>query len=180
MIPRLIQSSNLVPLGGTVMTWRDEYVTLGQLLKRVYDQFGLVTGKQGYALDLEYKLMAPGGAVLPEGGLVIKQVRQMPEPNQVQTPFLINTPQTFEVYPGEYYDHETEVNSYSAIVYGRGPIFFLELEKSLGLDTVMTAIQNYYQDNLWGVAQPEDMLVALEDACECELDEIWNEWVYGE
>jgi len=107
VIPRLIQSSDLVPLGGTVMTWRDDYVALGQLLKRVYDQFGLVTGKQGYALDLEYKLMAPGGAVLPEGGLVIKQVRQMPEPNQVQTSFLINTPQTFEVYPGEYYDHES-------------------------------------------------------------------------
>ena len=81
---------------------------------------------------------------------------------------------------GEYYDEETEVNSYSAIVYGRGPIFFLELEKELGLDTVMTAIQNYYLDNLWGIAQPEDMLVALEEACECELDEIWNEWVNGE
>jgi hypothetical protein len=107
VIPRLLQSSSLVPLGGTVMTWRDEYIALGQLLKQVYDQFGLVTGKQGYALDLEYKFMAPGGAVLPEGGLVIKQVRQMPQPNQVQTPFLINTPQTFEVYPGEYYDHES-------------------------------------------------------------------------
>ncbi len=107
VLPRLIQSSSLVPLGGTVMAWRDEYVALGEMLKRVYDQYGEVTRKQGYALDLEYKLMAPGGAVLPEGGLVIKQVRQMPEPNQVQTPFLISTPQVLQVYSGEYYDFES-------------------------------------------------------------------------
>jgi len=81
---------------------------------------------------------------------------------------------------GAYYDFETEINSYGAIVYGRGPIFFLELEKSLGLDTVLTAIQNYYQDNLWGVGQPDEMLAALEDACQCDLDDFWNEWVYGE
>ncbi|MCP4456195.1 MAG: hypothetical protein GY809_32455 [Planctomycetes bacterium] len=107
VLPRLIQSSSLVPLGGTVMAWRDEYIALGELLMRVYEQFGLVTGKHAYALDLEYKLMAPGGAVLPEGGLLIKQVRQMPEPNQIQTPFLINTAQVLEVYSGEYYDFES-------------------------------------------------------------------------
>jgi hypothetical protein len=101
--PRLTQSSSLVPLGGTVMVWRDDYVALAELLKKVYDQFGLITGKQGYALDLEYKLMSPGGQVVPDGGLVIKQVRQMPEPNQTveQTPFLINTCTNLELYTGE-------------------------------------------------------------------------------
>ena len=81
---------------------------------------------------------------------------------------------------GEYYSEETGGLEYGAIVYGRGPIFFLELENELGLDTLMVAIQNYYQDHLWGVAQPEDLLAALEEACACELDDLFNEWVYGE
>jgi hypothetical protein len=68
---------------------------------------------------------------------------------------------------------------YGAIVYGRGPLFYYELEKELGLDVVMAAIQDYYQDHLWGIGQPEDLLSALEEACECELDEIYNEWVIG-
>ena len=80
---------------------------------------------------------------------------------------------------GEYYSEETRGLEYGAIVYGRGPIFFLELEQELGLDTLMAAIQNYYRDNLWGVAQPEDLLAALEDACGCDLDDMFNEWVYG-
>ncbi|MCF7974104.1 MAG: hypothetical protein K9N55_09840 [Phycisphaerae bacterium] len=103
VLPKLSHSSSLVPLGGTVMAWRDDYVALAELLRQVYDQFGLVTGKQGYALDLEYKLMSPGGEVVPDGGLVIKQVRQMPEPDQTveQTPFLINTCTPLELYTGE-------------------------------------------------------------------------------
>ena len=50
---------------------------------------------------------------------------------------------------GMYYDYETEINSYGAIVYGRGPLFFLELEEVVGLDVLMSAIRNYYQDTLW-------------------------------
>ena len=80
---------------------------------------------------------------------------------------------------GEYYSEETGGLAYGAIVYGRGPLFFLELEGQLGLDIVMAAIQNYYQGHLWGIGQPEDILTALEAACACELDAVFNEWVYG-
>jgi hypothetical protein len=79
---------------------------------------------------------------------------------------------------GKYIDPETEVNSYGAIVYGRGPLFFLELEGVLGLDTLMSAIQNYYQDHLWEEGQPEDLREALEAACECDLTSYFEEWVY--
>ena len=74
---------------------------------------------------------------------------------------------------------EYEGAEYGAIIYGRGPLFFLELEKELGLEVVMAAIRDYYQDHLWGIGQPEDLLSALEEACDCELDEIYNEWVIG-
>jgi hypothetical protein len=61
-----------------------------------------VTHKTTYILDMEYKKMAPGGRALPAGGLVVKQVRQVPSSSRTQTPFLINVPTEFEVYPGEF------------------------------------------------------------------------------
>jgi hypothetical protein len=80
---------------------------------------------------------------------------------------------------GQYIDPETEINSYGAIVYGRGPLFFLELEEVMGLDTLMSGIRNYYQDNLWGLSQPEDLREALEAACACDLSEYYDAWVYS-
>ena len=109
--PRLRRTSSRIPLGDTVMTWADpfndvvgDYVALTDLLLLVSDQFSQVTGKTSYVLDLEYKKVAPGGEVLPEGGLVIKQVRQVPTPDQTptKTPFLVNVPLEFEVYSGEF------------------------------------------------------------------------------
>lgn len=67
---------------------------------------------------------------------------------------------------------------YSGIVYGRGPLFFYELEKKYGQDTVMTAVRNYYQDYLWDNGTTEGLRSALEDACDCDLSAEFNEWVY--
>jgi len=69
---------------------------------------------------------------------------------------------------------------YSAIVYGRGPLFFLDLENKYGLDTVMSAVQSYYQDHLWQNGYTEDLRAALEDACDCDLGTNFEEWVYDE
>jgi hypothetical protein len=92
-------------LGETVMDWTDDYKKLAEMLMKISDRFRQVTGKTEYVLDLEYKKMSPGGAVVPDGGLVIKQVREIPTPDQAQTvtPLLINDPLEFEVYPGEFY-----------------------------------------------------------------------------
>jgi hypothetical protein len=102
--PKLLLSSNLVPLGATVMDWDQDYRDLIDLLKLVCIEYGSVTGKTEYMLDLEYKKVAPGGAAMPAGGLVIKQVRQIPQPDNVLsiTPFLINEPTVYGIFPGEY------------------------------------------------------------------------------
>ncbi len=76
---------------------------------------------------------------------------------------------------GDYHGAE-----YSAIVYGRGPLFFFELENKYGLDTVMTAIRTYYQDHLWDNGYTEDLRSALEDACDCDLSSEFEEWVYDQ
>ena len=101
---KLVTQSSLIPLGGTVMTWRDDYNELVDLLMQVSEAFAAATNQTQYVLDFEYKKLAAGGAVLPEGGLVVKQVRQVPEPNQTPslTAFLINQPTELEVFPGEF------------------------------------------------------------------------------
>jgi len=108
-LPRSWVNSSRVPLGANVMAWPDDYDALAGLLVSISDQFSQVTGKTSYLLDLEYKKMAPGGEVLPEGGLVVKQVRQVPTPDESpsKTPFLLNVPLELEVFPGEVQLDET-------------------------------------------------------------------------
>jgi aminopeptidase N len=74
---------------------------------------------------------------------------------------------------GEYHGAE-----YSAIVYGRGPLFFLEVEKKYGQDVVVAGIQQYYQDHLWENGYTEDIRAALEEACGCDLSAEFDQWVY--
>ena len=101
--PTLVRQSNLVPLGATVMDWPDDYIALSELLVAVGEDYNNVTGKDYFLLDLEYKKLAPGGAAIPAGGLVVKQVREIPRPDTTQriTPFLINEPVEFCTYQGE-------------------------------------------------------------------------------
>ncbi len=96
------RQSSLVPVGRTVMDWPNDYRNLVGLLMDVSDQFRTVTGKTTYILDLEYKKVGPGGQAMPTGGLIVKQVRQVPSPDRRQTPFLVNSPAEFEVYTGEF------------------------------------------------------------------------------
>ncbi len=102
--PTLVCSSSLVPLGGTVMEWQDDYIELSQLLVTAADEFEQVTGKTKYVLDFEYKKLAAGGAAMPAGGLVVKQVREIPQPNDTPsiTPFLINEPVQYCTFQGEF------------------------------------------------------------------------------
>ncbi len=99
----LVQGSNLVQLGDTVLEWMDEYEALSQLLLSVRDGFEAATGKTTYLLDFEYKKVAPGGGALPAGGLVVKQVREIPQPDTTRSikPFLINEPTEYCLFQGQ-------------------------------------------------------------------------------
>ncbi len=101
--PKLTQPSSLLPLGGTVMVWTKDYTDLTNLLLLASKKFSELTGRTSYMLDLEYKKVAPGSPTLPSGGLVLKQIRQVPTPDQTPslTPFLLNLPLALEVFPGE-------------------------------------------------------------------------------
>jgi len=67
---------------------------------------------------------------------------------------------------------------YGAIVYGRGPLFFVALKAQMGTDTFDAFIKEYTVANSWGIATPEGMQTIAEKHCVCELDAIFKEWVY--
>ncbi|MDI1431354.1 PEP/pyruvate-binding domain-containing protein [Polyangium sorediatum] len=96
-----IAGSSLVPLGGHVMEWDNDYVKLGGLLGKVADRFAEVhPSKTTFALDYEYKKMKPNGALL------IKQVRELPLPDDKAslTPFLVPGPRVLCTLQGEQSD----------------------------------------------------------------------------
>ena len=60
---------------------------------------------------------------------------------------------------------------YSAIVYGRGPIFLRELAATVGEETFARFLQHYYQQYRWGIATTTDFQSLLETECACDLTE---------
>ena len=66
---------------------------------------------------------------------------------------------------------------FSGAVLGRGPLFFLELEKIYGQEMVIEALRDYFQKNLWGIGTEEKMCASLEAACDCDLSEMFAEWI---
>ena len=67
---------------------------------------------------------------------------------------------------------------YGAIVYGRGPLFFIALREQMGTETFDAFIKEYTETLSWGIATPEFLQTLAEKHCSCELDELFNEWVY--
>lgn len=66
---------------------------------------------------------------------------------------------------------------YGAIVYGRGPLFFVALRDEMGTDNFDAFIKEYTETLSWGIATPEYMQSLAETHCACELQVIFDEWV---
>ncbi len=94
------RQSNLVPLGATVMQWQSDYEALAERIIKVGDEFAAVSGRAEFTLEMEYKKIGP------DGRLVIKQVREIPQPDSTPsvTPFLMNEPTRYCVLQGEFGD----------------------------------------------------------------------------
>ncbi|MBN2115635.1 MAG: M1 family metallopeptidase [Anaerolineales bacterium] len=67
---------------------------------------------------------------------------------------------------------------YGAIVYGRGALFFVALQEKIGTEAFDAFLREYTQTLSWGIATPEALQSLAEKHCACDLDEIFNEWVY--
>ncbi|HJQ13460.1 MAG TPA: M1 family metallopeptidase [Anaerolineales bacterium] len=67
---------------------------------------------------------------------------------------------------------------YSAIVYGRGPLFFVALREKIGTEAFDAFLKDYTETLSWSIATPEVLPSLAEKHCACELDDIFNTWVY--
>ena len=97
--PWVIEHSNLLPLGATVMDFPQDYQDLRALLLAAAGAWELATGVgDGYQLEFEYKKVAPND------DLVVKQIRRVPQADDTPsiTPFLINEPVDYCLFQGEY------------------------------------------------------------------------------
>lgn len=94
----LEQRSSLVPLGAYVLKWQDEYLAFAELFSKVASEYkNFYSNTTSFTLDMEYKKLSPSS-------LIVKQVRTIPtvDPNARQTTFLINHPQEWVVFQGEF------------------------------------------------------------------------------
>jgi hypothetical protein len=91
------QRSSLVPLrDDTVLASEDQYLQLYDLLVAAAEEYCRVKGKDDPVLDLEYKKVAP------DGKLVVKQIREIPQPEtgKYDTPFLLGQPAQYCILQG--------------------------------------------------------------------------------
>jgi hypothetical protein len=93
-------TSSLLPLGAHVLEHEADYLDLMQLFSQVSDRYAEVTGRTPpYALDFEYKKVAPGV-------LSLRQVRPLPLPDTTRdvTPFFVGSTQSLCQYGSEVVD----------------------------------------------------------------------------
>lgn len=66
---------------------------------------------------------------------------------------------------------------YSAIVYGRGPLFFVALRETMGTEAFDAFLRRYSESLAWGISTPEILQSLAESTCTCDLKGIFDEWV---
>jgi len=69
-------------------------------------------------------------------------------------------------------------NGYSAIVYGRGPLFVATLAEQMGAEKFDAFLHTYFRDYEYRVATTADFKRVAEEACGCDLTNLFEEWVY--
>jgi aminopeptidase N len=63
---------------------------------------------------------------------------------------------------------------YSAIVYGRGPLFVEDLANEMGIENFNSFIQDYYQRYRWAIVTGEDFQQLAETHCSCDLEPLFE------
>ena len=71
-----------------------------------------------------------------------------------------------------------EGREYSAIVYGRGPLFLAAMRDQMGEEKMAEFLRRYYAEHVWSIATPESFQALAEDVVGQDLDALFEEWVY--
>ncbi|MFC2095487.1 M1 family metallopeptidase [Candidatus Bipolaricaulota bacterium] len=62
---------------------------------------------------------------------------------------------------------------YSSFVYSGGATLIFDLRTTLGDDAFYRGLQTYYSEHLFKIATPADLMRAFEDACICQIDNLF-------
>jgi hypothetical protein len=73
---------------------------------------------------------------------------------------------------------EYDGKEYGAIVYGRGPLFVETLAQTMGEASFMGFLHAYGAQLRWEIVTPQKFLELAEGACQCDLDELFDMWVF--
>ncbi|MCD4673528.1 MAG: M1 family metallopeptidase [Anaerolineaceae bacterium] len=72
-----------------------------------------------------------------------------------------------------------EEGYYVPAVYGRGPVFMQTLAEEMGQETFDAFLREYYQAHKWSIAQGGDFRRMAEEQCDCDLEQLFVDWVYA-
>ncbi|MEJ2012804.1 MAG: M1 family metallopeptidase [Anaerolineales bacterium] len=67
---------------------------------------------------------------------------------------------------------------YGAIVYGRGPLFIEALADEMGEEDFLRFLRRYVDELRWKVSTPAQFERLAEETCSCELDALFDAWVF--
>ncbi|MGE5123945.1 MAG: M1 family aminopeptidase [Acidobacteriaceae bacterium] len=81
--------------------------------------------------------------------------------------------------PMAYFQAGERSNSYGAVVYAKGALFFDALDRLIGDQAFFTALQFYYGSHWFSIASSTDLISAVHSATEISLDQIIQQWLYS-
>jgi aminopeptidase N len=67
--------------------------------------------------------------------------------------------------------------AYSAIIYGRGPLFFEALREKMGEEDFDAFMKDYVASNSWGIATGDSLKALAEKDCDCNLNALFEGWI---
>lgn len=68
---------------------------------------------------------------------------------------------------------------YYQIVYVKGALFFNALRETVGDEIFFDTMQDYFEQNKYGIASTKDLLDLFEEVSGMHLDYLYQEWLYG-
>ena len=72
--------------------------------------------------------------------------------------------------------NDYDKDEYLAIIYGRAPLFILELEKKMGTDIFSRFLADYVSEYRWKTVNSRQFRAMAEESCGCDLTDLFEEW----
>lgn len=71
-------------------------------------------------------------------------------------------------------------DAYGAFVYAKGPLFFQRVRDQIGDAAFFKALQNYYQQFKYALAQPQDLVNAFNQASGQDITPLYRQYIQGQ